>query len=161
MNVAESQSIWCLVCKCYVLSNMIVDVAISRRSFVFGQSRAKVSAGFTNISGLAAAAFDLLFCSLSVLWRTRQTGKLTGQVNNQQLTTTHCDSKDDYRTGCPNVSHCQQQPSYSGLRSPWRSYSSYLLIVSITKCYNVNNSLWKNPFFRQLCPIWPVQLEVF
>ena len=28
-------------------------------------------------------------------------------------------------TGCRNVSHCQQQ-SYSGLRSPGRSYSTYL-----------------------------------
>ena len=25
------------------------------------------------------------------------------------------DSEDDYRTGCRNVSHCQQQQSYSGL----------------------------------------------
>ena len=31
-----------------MLSNVIVDVTIPRRSFVFGQSRAKVSAGFTN-----------------------------------------------------------------------------------------------------------------
>ena len=38
---------------------MIVDVIIFRHSFVFGQSRAKVSAGFTNISSLAVAAFDL------------------------------------------------------------------------------------------------------
>ena len=46
------------------------------------------------------------------------------QINNQsiipstdviQLT---FDSEDDYRTGCRNVSHCQQQQSYSGLRSP-------------------------------------------
>ena len=50
-----------------VFSNVIVDVIISRRSFVFCQSRAKVSAGFTNISSLAVAAFDLLYCSLSVL----------------------------------------------------------------------------------------------
>ena len=28
------------------------------------------------------------------------------------------DSEDDYRTGCRNVSHGQQQQSYSGLRSP-------------------------------------------
>ena len=33
-----------------VFSNVIVDVTISRRSFVLGQSRAKVSAGFTNVS---------------------------------------------------------------------------------------------------------------
>ena len=32
-----------------VLSNVIVDVTILRRSFVFGQSRAKGSAGFTNV----------------------------------------------------------------------------------------------------------------
>ena len=44
-----------------------VDVAISRRSFVFGQSRAKVSAGFTNVGSQAVAAFDLVYCSLSVL----------------------------------------------------------------------------------------------
>ena len=42
-----------------VFSNVIVDVTISRRSFEFGQSRAKVSAVFTNVSSLAVAAFDL------------------------------------------------------------------------------------------------------
>ena len=56
-HVAESQSIF----------NVIVEVTISCRSFVFGQSRAKVSAGFTNVNGLAVAAFDLVYCSLSVL----------------------------------------------------------------------------------------------
>ena len=35
------------------------------------------------------------------------------------------DSEDDYRTCCRNVSHCQQQQSYSGLRSPGRSNSTY------------------------------------
>ena len=33
----------------------------------------------------------------------------------------HFDSEDDYHTGCQNVSNCQQQQSYSGLRSPGRS----------------------------------------
>ena len=33
-----------------VLSNVIVNITIIRRSFVFGQSRAKVSTGFTNAS---------------------------------------------------------------------------------------------------------------
>ena len=33
-----------------MFSNVIVDVIISRRSFVFCQSRAKVSAGFANVS---------------------------------------------------------------------------------------------------------------
>ena len=42
-----------------VIGNVIVDVTISRRSFAFGQSLAKVSAGFTNVSSLAVAAFDL------------------------------------------------------------------------------------------------------
>ena len=46
-------------------SNAIVEVTISRRSFVFGQSRAKVSAGLTNVSSSAVAAFDLAYCSLS------------------------------------------------------------------------------------------------
>ena len=43
-----------------VLSNVIVDVTIPSRSFVFGQSRAKISAGFTNARSLAVAAFDLV-----------------------------------------------------------------------------------------------------
>ena len=50
-----------------VLSNVIVDVTILRRSFGFGQSRAKVSASFTNVRSLAVAAFDLVYCSLPVL----------------------------------------------------------------------------------------------
>ena len=50
-----------------LFSNVIVDVTISLRSFVFGQSRAKVSVGFTDVSSLAVAAFDLAYCSLSVL----------------------------------------------------------------------------------------------
>ena len=50
-----------------VLSNVIVDVTISCRSFVFGQSRAKVSAGFNVRSLAVAAAFDLVYCSLSVV----------------------------------------------------------------------------------------------
>ena len=50
-----------------VFSNVIFDVTIFCRSFVFGQSLAKVSAGFTNVSGLAVAAFDLVFYSLPVL----------------------------------------------------------------------------------------------
>ena len=50
-----------------VLSNVIVDVTILRRSFVFGQSRAKVSAGFINVRSLAVAAFDLVYCTQSDL----------------------------------------------------------------------------------------------
>ena len=50
-----------------VLSNVIVDVTICCRSFVFGQLHAKVSTGFTDVSGLAVAAFDLVYCLLTVL----------------------------------------------------------------------------------------------
>ena len=46
---------------------MLCDVTIFCRSFVFGQSHAKLSAGFTDVSSLAVAAFDLVYCSLSVL----------------------------------------------------------------------------------------------
>ena len=51
-----------------LLSNVIVDVTISCPLFVFGQSCAKVSAGFTNVSSLAVTAFGLVYFSLSVLW---------------------------------------------------------------------------------------------
>ena len=51
---------------------------------------------------------------------------------------THFDSKDDYRTGCRNVSHCQQQ-SYSGLRSPGRSCSTYL---------------WNNSWVQTVHRVW-------
>ena len=42
-----------------MLSNVIVDVTISRRALVFGELRAYVSAGFTNVGSLAVAEFDL------------------------------------------------------------------------------------------------------
>ena len=45
--------------------------------------------------------------------------------------TTNFDSEDDYRTGCRNVSHCQQQQSYSALRSPGRSNSTSFCIVTV------------------------------
>ena len=50
-----------------VFSKVIVVFTISCRLFVFGRSRAKISAGFTDVSGLAIAAFDRVYCSLSVL----------------------------------------------------------------------------------------------
>ena len=49
-----------------VFSNVLVDVNISFRSFVFSQSRAKVSASFTNVSGPSVAEVDLVCCPLSV-----------------------------------------------------------------------------------------------
>ena len=48
-----------------VLSNVIVLVTISRRSFVLALSRVKVSASFTNVMGVAA--FDLV-SGLSLSW---------------------------------------------------------------------------------------------
>ena len=50
-----------------VFSNVIVDVTTPRRSFVFGQSRDKVSASFPNVRSMEFAVFDLVYCSLSVL----------------------------------------------------------------------------------------------
>ena len=55
--------------------------------------------------------------------------------------TTHFDSEDDYRTGCRNVSHCKQQQSYSGLRSPGRSNSTFWndsWVQTFHKAVNVN-----------------------
>ena len=40
-----------------VFSKVIDEIALFCRSFVLGQSSAKVSAGFTNVSGRAIAAF--------------------------------------------------------------------------------------------------------
>ena len=46
---------------------MIVDITISSRSFVFSQSRVKVSTSLSNVGGLAVGAFDLINRSLSVV----------------------------------------------------------------------------------------------
>ena len=48
-------------------SNVIVGITISRRSFVFSQSRVKVSTILTNKGSLAVGTFDLVDCSLSVV----------------------------------------------------------------------------------------------
>ena len=50
-----------------VLSNVIVDIAIFLRPFVFTQSYVQISASLTSVRGLAVAAFDLVYCSLSVV----------------------------------------------------------------------------------------------
>ena len=49
-----------------VFSNVIVVVTVPRCSSVFSQCSVQISAGLTDISGLAVAAFDLIKCSLSV-----------------------------------------------------------------------------------------------
>ena len=48
-------------------SNVIVDITISRGSFVFSQSCVIVSTSLTNIGSLAVGAIDLVDCSLSVV----------------------------------------------------------------------------------------------
>ena len=55
-----------VICLWMVFSNVIVDVTVPRRTSVFSQSSVQISAGLTDISGLAVAAFDLINCSLSV-----------------------------------------------------------------------------------------------
>jgi len=45
-------------------SDVIVGITISRGSFVFSQSRVKVSASLTNVRSLAVGAFDPVNCSL-------------------------------------------------------------------------------------------------
>ena len=48
-------------------SNVIVGIIIYRSSFVFSQSRVKVSASLTNVGSLAVGAYDLVNFSLSVV----------------------------------------------------------------------------------------------
>ena len=49
--------------------------------------------------------------------------------DDQTQPTNHFDSEDDYRTGCWNVSHRQQQQSYSELRSTGRSSSTFFYLI--------------------------------
>ena len=62
--------------------------------------------------------------------------------------TTHFDSEHDYCTGCRNISHCQQQQSYSGLRSPRHSYSTNLLSVVFT--FYVEDEIYKMQYASDL-----------
>ena len=56
-----------MVCQLTMYSNVIVGITISRGSFVFSQSRVKISTSLTNLGSLAVGAFDLVDCSLSVV----------------------------------------------------------------------------------------------
>ena len=56
-----------VVCQLMMYSNVIVDITISRGSFVFSQSRVQVSASLTDVGSLTVEAFDLVNCSLSVV----------------------------------------------------------------------------------------------
>ncbi len=64
---AESQSILWLV-SLWGSKNVIVDITISRRSFVFSQSHVEVSTGLSDVGCLALGALDLVNRSLSVVW---------------------------------------------------------------------------------------------
>ena len=50
-----------------MFSNVIVDITISRHSFVFSQSCLEVPASLSNVGGLAVRALDLVNRSLSVV----------------------------------------------------------------------------------------------
>ena len=56
-----------MVCQLMMHSNVIVGITISRGSYVFSQSRVKVSASLTIVGSLAVRAFDLVNCSQSVV----------------------------------------------------------------------------------------------
>jgi len=56
-----------VVCRLMMCSGVIVGIAISGGSFVFGRSGVGVSAGLTGVGGLAVGAFDLVNCSLPVV----------------------------------------------------------------------------------------------
>ena len=74
----------------------------------------------------------------------------------------------NYRTGCRNVSHCQQQQSHSWLRSRGRSNSTYfwndswvqtfhrikciVFLQLLRSCPHVSVFVWKRIFFP---PVWP------
>ena len=55
-----------MVSKSVMFSNVIVDIAFPRHSFVFSQSSCEVFASLTDVGGLAVGANDLIYCSLSV-----------------------------------------------------------------------------------------------
>ena len=56
-----------MVRKSVIFSNVIVDIAFPRRSFVFSQSSCEVPASLADVGGVAVGAIDLINCSLSVL----------------------------------------------------------------------------------------------
>ena len=52
--------------KSVMFSNVVVDIAFPRRSFMFSQSNCEVSASLTDVGGVEVGAIDLIYCSLSV-----------------------------------------------------------------------------------------------
>ena len=91
------------------------------------------------------ARAELLFCQewkpidfCRSHWRRRrrlQNQSLISWTDAIQLTLT---LKMTTALGCRNVSHCQHQQLYSGLRSPGRSYSIKVLISHYVKKFKVN-----------------------
>ena len=61
------QSRWCCFCKSMMFSNVIVDITISRRLFLFSQSCVEVPVSLSDVGGLAIGALDLVNRSLSVV----------------------------------------------------------------------------------------------
>ena len=55
-----------MVRKSLLFSNVTVDIAPPRRSFVFSQSGCEDSATLTDVGGVPVGAVDLINCSLSV-----------------------------------------------------------------------------------------------
>ena len=49
-----------VVRKSVIFSNVIVNIAFRRRSFVFSQSSFEVSASLTDVGGVAVGAIDLI-----------------------------------------------------------------------------------------------------
>ena len=49
-----------MVRKSVLFSNVIVDIAFPRCSFVFSQSSCEVSASLTDVGGVAVGAIDLI-----------------------------------------------------------------------------------------------------
>ena len=56
-----------MIRKSVVFRNVIVDITISSRSFVFSQPCVEVSTSLSNVGGLAVGAFDLINRSLYVV----------------------------------------------------------------------------------------------
>ena len=55
------------VCKLMIFSNVIVDIIISHRLFVFSQSCVEVPASLSDVGGVAVRVLDLVNRSLSVV----------------------------------------------------------------------------------------------
>ena len=62
MKLGSVQFVCNVVRKSVMFSNVIVDIAFPRRSFVFSQSGCEVSASLTDVGGVPVGAVDLINC---------------------------------------------------------------------------------------------------